>query len=125
MDRYLNAREFLANTTLKLVNLGYNKIKVSSFFNIKSEFENLLKTHKIESVVFLHEYSIKSLADKFFTFLNLNEEKQILKITNEDLAKMWLADFAVKDATYRKYLNSAIMKVLNEKTNDENNENVF
>lgn len=125
MDRYINARVFLANTTLKLVDLGYNKIKVSSLFNIKNAFENLLKTHKFESVLFLHEQDIERFAARFFTFLNLNKEKQILKITNEDLAKMWLADFVVKDATYKKYLNAAILKVLNEKAQKERCENVF
>ena len=125
MDRYLNGKEFLSNATLKLVNLGYNKIKVSSLFNIKNEMENLMKTHKIESTIFLSEYDIVKLADRFFTFLHFNKEKQILKVTNEDLAKMWLADFAVKDATYNKYLNSAILKVLNEKIKMENNEELF
>ena len=121
MDRYLNCREFLANAILKLISLGCSKIDVNLIFDVKQNFENIIKFHKIESVLLMQKTDIENFANKFYTFLYFDKEKQILIITNGDLAKMWLADFAVKGDNFNKYLNSAILKTFLENKCKNNN----
>ena len=115
MGSFINERDFLCNLILNLIEFGITKIELSKILEIKKNFESMLSQEGINMPIFISKYEIENFAYKHFTFLQVDERKEVLKISNPELAQMYLLAYRSKGKMY-KYLHSSIEKTLNIST---------
>lgn len=116
MNSLVLMRRFLANLVLELINLGIYEISVDDIMKIKNELAMNIKNSEICD--FLTANSIENFADKYYSFLRYDGNEKILKITNCDLADMYLTAICrTKNGSFSRHLEHAIKKVLKIENN--------